>query len=107
VRRGVNQGFVLRGRAELVLAGCAFQTMRDILSRRPASDLIAVLGLPSEDRVIAGRKVYIWSTCNFAKGTNYKCQVRVILDDKNIIVGTHLDGSEGGCRSIANKLQGM
>jgi len=87
----------------LALAACAFDT-RDSAFGQPVSIVVAQLGLPNE--VVAGRgrrKVYIWSTNNFVDGTNCRCQFRATLDDKDIILFWHSDGSLGSCERLADK----
>lgn len=88
------------------LAGCAFDIIKREMGSavgQPVSVVISHLGLPSEDKVVAGRKVYIWSNSNFVDGTNYKCQIRAILDDKDIITSWDFDGNLGGCQRLAAK----
>jgi hypothetical protein len=91
----------------LWLSGCAGYVIKketNSVVGKPVSAVIAKLGLPTEHRVIAGRKVYISSTSNFVEGTNCKCQIRAILDDKDIITSWDYDGNEGGCGSFITKL---
>jgi hypothetical protein len=87
-----------------VLSGCAFDTIKREMGSavgQPVSAVVAHLGLPTEDKVIAGKKVYIWSTSNFVDGTNYRCQIRAVLGDKDIIASWDYDGNLGGCQRLA------
>jgi hypothetical protein len=89
------------------LAGCAGYVIKKEMNSvvgQPVSAVIAKMGLPTEDRMIAGKKVYIWSTSNFVEGTNYKCQIRAVLDDKDIVTSWDYDGNEGGCGRFVTKL---
>jgi hypothetical protein len=52
---------------------------------QPVSLLIAKLGYPTDQQIIAGNKVYIWTTSNFVEGTNYACRIRAILNSQDII----------------------
>jgi hypothetical protein len=73
---------------------------------QPVSLLIAKLGYPTEQQVIAGNKVYIWTTSNFVEGTNYACRIRAILNSQDIIMSWDGNGNNGGCLEFASKLGG-
>lgn len=93
--------------AVLLLSGCVAAGIGESMKKfngRPVSELVAKLGFPTEERVIAGHKVYIWSTSNFVEGTNYQCRIRAILDERDNIVQWDRDGNEGGCSNFLNKL---
>src|SRR3979490_2176961 len=91
----------------LLIAECTTQMIADRLPSyrgQPVSAIIDKLGIPSDERVIAGRKAYIWANSNFVEGTNYKCQIRAVIDDQNTIVSTDFEGNQGGCAGFAAKL---
>ena len=50
----------------LLIAGCTtFQDIDEglaILHGRPADDLIRIIGFPDKEQVVAGRRLYVWST---------------------------------------------
>jgi hypothetical protein len=87
----------------VLLAGCTgtvIQKQMDNYVGQHVSVLTAKLGLPTEDRIIAGQKVYIWSTTRIAQGD---CQIRAILDNKDIIVSWDQAGGDR-CGSLMIKL---
>jgi hypothetical protein len=89
------------------LAACAGSVVRKEMNGavgQPVSVVVAKLGFPTEDRVIAGQKVYIWSTSNFVEGSNYHCKIRAILDEHDMIASWDMDGNEAGCARYASKL---
>lgn len=91
----------------LPLAGCAFNTIKEKMNPmvgQPISVVTAKLGFPSDQRTIAGKKVYVWSTSNFVEGTNYKCEIRVIVDEHDMIIHWDSDGNLGGCERFASRL---
>lgn len=91
----------------IVVAGCAGQTIKDKMAAypgQPASAIIDRLGFPSTQQEVAGRKVYVWATNNFVDGTNYKCQIRTIVDERDTIITWDYEGNEGGCASFAARL---
>lgn len=71
---------------------------------QPAAAVIEKLGYPTEDRVIAGNKVYIWASSNFVEGTNYGCHIRAIVDAHDIISTWDYGGNVGGCQMFASRL---
>jgi hypothetical protein len=61
---------------------------------------ITRLGMPNEERLIAGQKVFIWSTSELYKGTLEKCQIRAIM--KGEVIGSFdFEGDEFKCRQYA------
>jgi hypothetical protein len=91
----------------LLVAGCAAQAIKEKMTAemgQPVSRVIEKLGFPTEERTIAGRHVYVWSTSNFVEGTNYRCQIRAIVDEKNNVIAWDNEGNEGGCRAFMSRL---
>ena len=89
------------------LGSCASQIIPDHLNAvvgQPISILIAKLGYPTDERVIAGQKVYIWSTNSFVSGTSYGCTIRVFVDSSDIVRTSDAEGNEGGCAGFAEQL---
>jgi hypothetical protein len=63
-----------------MLASCAGETIKKGMGEMVGKPLSAVtdkLGFPTEERTIAGQKVYIWLTRTMDEGTELKCQIRV------------------------------
>ena len=85
------------GAALLVLAGCAGQMIKtgtDQLVGQPLSAAITKLGVPTEERTIAGNKVYIWTTSTVFEGTQAQCTIRAIM--KGDVIGSFdWEGNEG------------
>lgn len=55
--------------------------------------------------MVAGSKVYVWTTANLVDGTNYGCTIRAILDSQDVIVKWDFQGNEGGCENYASMLR--
>jgi len=91
----------------LLVAGCAGETIKkgmDGLLGQPLSAAVARLGVPTDERTIAGQKVYIWSTRDFYEGTETKCQIRAIMNG-NVIGSWDYEGNEGQCQRYAARLR--
>jgi hypothetical protein len=89
----------------LLVAGCASSAIEERMPAyvgQPVSVLIDKMGFPTEQREVAGHKVYIWSTSNLFEGTNYRCRIRAILDDHDAV--TDWDSEGNGCSRLASKL---
>jgi hypothetical protein len=93
--------------AVALLAGCANQVMNSVtdhLIGQPVSVVIDRLGVPTEERTIAGMKVYIWTTGTIWKGTEYKCTIRAIMSG-DVIRSFDWEGDEVRCSEYAQSLQ--
>ncbi len=91
----------------ILLSSCASQiipTRMGAMIGQRASIAIAKLGYPTDQREIAGQKVYIWSTNRYVNGTSFGCTIRVIVDSDEIIKSSDAEGSEGGCAQFALQL---
>ncbi len=75
------------------------------LQGQPLSAAIAKLGVPTEERVIAEQKVYIWFTRTLSEGTELKCQIRVIMAG-DVIGSWDFEGNESKCSNYAAMLRG-
>lgn len=71
---------------------------------QPVSAVVERLGFPTSEQVIAGNKVYIWSTVRFDEGTSLSCKIRAIVDQQQIIIAWDLEGQEYGCAGYAARL---
>ncbi len=122
--------------AVLALAGCAnFETLDaglNTLKGQNRDVAIARLGFPTDQKEIAGKDVYIWSTggvysqpstyyggcsdryggirsmscVSFMPSTVYAfCEIRVIADKSGTIVATERRGDAATCETYANRLQ--
>ena len=49
------------------------------LKGQPISAAIAKLGIPNDEREIAGQKVYTWYSSTFDEGTQLQCKIRVMM----------------------------
>jgi hypothetical protein len=90
-----------------LLAGCASEMMKsgtDRLIGQPLSAAIERLGFPTEERTIAGMKVYVWTTSTILEGTQSQCTIRAIM--KGDVIGSwDWEGNEGRCSGYAQSLQ--
>jgi len=92
---------------------------------QPVSNVIAVLGYPDTEGNVAGRKVYVWRnqsqetmilpqtsyTTGYVSGQtvalqntqyvtsnlNFSCQIRVIVNEQDIVESWDYRGNQGGC----------
>lgn len=117
--------------AVLLIGGCATQSWEPIDNTmrarvgKPLDDAIAVLGMPTSERNIAGRKAYVWttdgtaalpvgtSTQHFgsAAGVSYmgtssgitvapartNCEIVLIVNDQSVVTNWSYDGNLLGC----------
>lgn len=87
------------------LTACAGQVIKDGMTKmvgQPLSVAIAKLGHPTEERVIAGQKVYVWLTRTMDEGTELKCQIRVIMQGE--VIGTFDYDVDGRCGRYVSRL---
>ena len=91
------------------LAACAGDTIREgmnSLQGQPLSAAIAKLGMPNDERTIAGQKVYTWYSSTFDEGTQLQCKLRVIMTG-DVIGSYDFEGNNGMCARYANRLSGF
>lgn len=87
-----------------LLTGCAGDTIKKSMASLVGQHVtVAVdkLGFPTSEQVIAGSKVYIWSTSFMIQGTSHSCKIRAIVDAKEIITTWDFEGNERGCGAYA------
>jgi len=105
------------------------------LQGRHLDAAIDVLGLPSNERQIAGRKLFVWSTTstgllfnpatsttsgnfgtvpysqitNFSSFTpvGYECEISLQVDEQNVIQRFQYSGNLGGCRVYMERLRAL
>jgi hypothetical protein len=103
---GTTARIILLGLA-VGLASCASEMMKsgtDQLIGQPLSAAIGRLGIPTEERTIAGTKVYVWTTSMISQGTQSKCTIRAIM--KGDVIGSwDWEGTEDLCGGYAQSLQ--
>jgi hypothetical protein len=94
----------------IFLAGCSFGAIKSglaDLNGQPISSAIAKLGVPNEDRMIAGQHVYTWYTSTFDEGSQYQCKIRIMTTPPSeMITGSDYEGNNGMCARYAAKLRG-
>jgi hypothetical protein len=71
---------------------------------QPLVFAIAKLGAPIANSAIGDRKVYVWSTRNVVDGIEYKCQIRVMMND-DVIGSFDWEGNNAGCAQYASMLK--
>jgi hypothetical protein len=93
--------------AAISVAACASAAIKEgmtSLQGQPLSAAIGKLGMPSEEKNIAGQKVYIWFTRNVDEATEYKCQIRGIMSG-DVIGSWDFEGNEAKCYRYAAMLR--
>lgn len=91
----------------VLLAGCAGRMVEERGAKfvgQPSSAIIAKLGVPNEERNVAGRKVYIWAASTFDEGTQYQCHFRAIIGPGDLIESLDIDGNNMFCMRYAGGL---
>ena len=95
----------------MTLAGCAFQQIEQGMTSmegRPINAVIEKLGFPDDERVIAGKKIYIWSTSRLEEGSSRTCRVRAIPRQRRQPSYRHHceSGREGAALDVRRCTQG-
>jgi hypothetical protein len=101
------RNLAIAGLAALTLAACSFDTIRqgmNDLKGQPISPAIAKLGIPNDERVIAGQKVFTWYTSTFDEGTQLQCKIRVMMAGE-IIDRYDFEGNNTMCGRYAARLR--
>src|ERR1700733_1875975 len=92
------------------LAGCSFGAIKNGLNElqgQPISAAISKLGVPNEDRMIAGQHVYTWYASTFDEGTQLQCKIRIwTTPPGETITGSDYEGNNGMGARYAAKLRG-
>jgi hypothetical protein len=93
----------------ILLAGCSFGAIKEGLhglEGQPIGAAISKLGVPNEDRMIAGQHVYTWYTSTFDEGTQLQCKIRIMTTPPSeTITGSDYEGNNGMCARYAAKLR--
>lgn len=88
----------------VALAACHHKTMDEGLSEfvgKPVTDAYGKIGYPNaEQKVPGGRKAYLWS-----KGERSDCTVRMVVDEKEIVVASDFQGTNHGCAAYLKALR--
>lgn len=119
--------------ALLVLAACATYPPVDVgiatLRGQPAQVAFSYLGLPDEERLIAGTRMYVWSEGGIGTRPvyrpplrprhdpwflyeppfidvpySYACTLRLFVDARDVVTGGDVAGHGGGCGEFARLL---
>lgn len=97
----------------LLLGGCVSQPMNEglrPLKGQPASVAFERLGMPQDEKTVAGKHFYVWKTDHSGSaygsldGTQYVCTVRAFVDDGNIVTALDWEGNGYGCAEYVQKL---
>jgi hypothetical protein len=92
----------------LFLTACAGQQINDGMNKlqgQPIGAAIAKLGIPTEERTVAGEKVYIWSTRLLQQGSERNCVIRVMMRG-DVIASYAVEGTGNAmCMDYASRLQ--
>lgn len=73
------------------------------LKGQPIDAAIARLGVPHDERMIAGRKVYVWNASHARAGNEFRCQIRVVMDGP-VIGAWDYEGQDAACSVFDAKL---
>ena len=92
----------------ILVAGCV-GTIKEGMTRlegRPLSAAIAKIGLPIEERTVAGKKVYIWGSIEMPTKApkEKKCQIRATMNG-DLIESFDYQGDESLCQRYAERLR--
>jgi len=89
------------------------------------NSLINIIGLPSAEQNIAGRKIFVWDTSQTVSTTTavpiynpsgfnsyvyapssaeYVCTIKVVVDENDIIQSHELEGNIGGCQRWSRRI---
>ena len=74
------------------------------LKGQSISAAIAKLGIPNDEREIAGQKVYTWYSSTFDEGTQPQCKIRVMMAGQ-VIDKDEFAGNNGMCARYAARLR--
>jgi hypothetical protein len=101
--RGLRH-FALAAGTVICLSGCigmdnAVQSLRG----KNITVAVAKLGYPSEERDMLGHSIYSWKTGNPFGGGLY-CNFDLVVDSSNKIENGSWEGNNGGCASLAGRL---
>ena len=99
--------------AFLALYSCStFKNIEIGLTRatgRSINSLISRIGYPTDERIIAGRKLYIWDTRRLVGWDgniiDLYCKITVEVDSNDKIIYWTYSGNRGGCRSYSDALK--
>lgn len=73
---------------------------------QPVDVAVKKLGFPNDERTIMGKKVYVWFTSRFGTNRRLTCEVRLIVDAKDVVRDFDWDGNNGACEYYAGLLTG-
>lgn len=88
--------------AAIAMSGCmassldrASSATNSALLDQPLEKSIKALGVPADDKMIAGRRVIIWRVGGGAE--TYNCQLRAMVDKDEIVRNIDIDGRIVSC----------
>lgn len=91
--------------AALLLGGCAsgptttpMDTELPKFVGQPVKVATGRLGFPNDEKIIMNQKVYVWRTSMLSETRRLYCEIRLIVDSKDIVQDYDFDGSVGACR---------
>lgn len=90
----------------LLLASCAARGIERGMNRlvgQPITAVIERLGVPTQEQMIAGQKVYTWFSGTFDEGTQLKCVIRVMMNG-DVVGRWDFEGNNGYCMRYARRL---
>jgi len=96
--------------ASFTLSACVADMTKGLqpMVGKPASVAFAKIGMPTDERLIAGQKVYIWATSRLvgSRGeiSDYNCTVRIFVDSIETITSYDWSGNLGGCANLMQRL---
>jgi hypothetical protein len=91
----------------LALSACAMDALSNRIKPyigQPASVLFSKLGYPIREDHVAGKKFYVWAVGGMTEGTSYSCNIRVVVDEQDIIRSWDGYGSWKSCGDYIERL---
>jgi hypothetical protein len=71
---------------------------------QPASVLFSKLGYPTREDHVAGKKFYVWAVGGMTEGTSYSYNIRVVVDEQDVITSWDGYGSWKSCGDYIERL---
>jgi hypothetical protein len=93
--------------AGCMLVGACASTIKEGMVKfegQPLSAAIAKIGVPNDERTVAGKKVYIWGSAGEKESKEKGCQIRATMNG-DAIESFDYEGDEKLCQRYAPRLR--
>lgn len=95
----------------VLLCGCAdvlmeksSETVAATVKGKPLRHAVRVIGIPSEDKIVAGLRIVTWKVGNGVR-SNYGCELRAVVDSAERISNYEIEGARGACYNWLHDLK--